>query len=111
LGAVVHRPAGKEAAADESRILAAAPVSAPAAKPAKPVSALPRHPYHDDERRRTGGGAIMTAESLWAAAGLSNPVDHDDALALIFALDRAREIYLIEHGSIETGAEAALRLP
>jgi inorganic triphosphatase YgiF len=52
----------------------------------------------------------MTAESLWAAAGLGSTVDHDDALAPIFALDRTREIYLIEHGQIETGAEAALRL-
>lgn len=51
----------------------------------------------------------MTAEALWAAAGLANTADHDDAP--IFALDRAREIYLIEHGPIETGAEAALLLP
>ena len=53
----------------------------------------------------------MTAEALWAAAGLTSTADHDDALAPIFALDRARELYLIEHGLIETGAEAALRLP
>ena len=57
----------------------------------------------------------MSAESLWAAAGLASATDHatdpDDAVAPIFALDRAREIYLIEHGQIETGAEAALRLP
>jgi len=52
----------------------------------------------------------MSAEALWAAAGLASTVDHDDTLAPIFALDRAREIYLIEHGQIETGAEAALRL-
>jgi len=50
----------------------------------------------------------MTAEMLWAASGLA--ADQDDALAPIFALDRAREIYLIEHGQIETGVEAALRL-
>ena len=53
----------------------------------------------------------MTAEALWAAAGLANAAENDDSLAPIFALDRAREIYLIEHGLIETGAEAALRLP
>jgi len=52
----------------------------------------------------------MTAEMLWAAAGLARAVDQDDSLAPIFALDRARELYLIEHGKIETGAEAALRL-
>ena len=53
----------------------------------------------------------MTAEALWAAAGLASMADHDDSLVPIFALDRAREIYLIEHGPIETGAEAALHLP
>jgi len=47
---------------------------------------------------------------LWAAAGLVHTVDQDDSLAPIFALDRARELYLIEHGKIESGAEAALRL-
>jgi inorganic triphosphatase YgiF len=52
----------------------------------------------------------MTAEMLWAAAGLAGTADHDDSLAPIFALDRAREIYLIEHGPIETGVETALRL-
>jgi len=53
----------------------------------------------------------MTAEMLWAAAGLARAVDQDDSLAPIFALDRTREICLIEHGQIETGVEAALRLP
>ena len=53
----------------------------------------------------------MSAELSWAAAGLAGAADHDDSLAPIFALDRTREIYLIEHGQIETGAEAALRLP
>jgi hypothetical protein len=106
---MVHRPAGK-AAADGSRILAAVSVPAPPAKPAKPLSALSRYSHHDDERRRASGEAIMSAEALWAAAGLASTVDHDDTLAPIFALDRAREIYLIEHGQIETGAEAALRL-
>ncbi|HXR87474.1 MAG TPA: hypothetical protein VN728_10900 [Stellaceae bacterium] len=52
----------------------------------------------------------MTAEMLWAAPGLASAADHDDALAPIFALDHAREIYLIEHGPIETGVETALRL-
>lgn len=52
----------------------------------------------------------MTADALWAAAGLASLADQDDMLAPIFALDRAREIYLIEHGTIETGVEAALRL-
>ena len=52
----------------------------------------------------------MTAEALWAAPGLTSTSDHDDGLAPIFALDRTREICLIEHGKIETGAEAALRL-
>jgi len=52
----------------------------------------------------------MTAEMLWAAAGLARTADHDDLLAPIFALDRARELYLIEHGQIEIGAEAVLRL-
>jgi len=52
----------------------------------------------------------MTAEVRWAAAGLSRAADHDESLAPIFALDRTREICLIEHGPIETGAEAALRL-
>ena len=52
----------------------------------------------------------MTADMLWAAAGLARTVDQDDSLAPIFALDRTRELYLIEHGSIETGAEAMLRL-
>ena len=52
----------------------------------------------------------MTAEILWAAAGLANTVDQDDSLAPIFTLDRARELYLVEHGQIEIGAEAALRL-
>ena len=53
----------------------------------------------------------MTAEMLWAAAGLAaSAADHDDSLAPIFALDHAREIYLIEHGPIETGVETALRL-
>jgi hypothetical protein len=111
VGAVVDRPAGKEAAADDSRIVAAAPVPAPSSKPAKPLSALSRYPHHEHERRRATGAAIMSAESLWAAAGLASAPDHDDAVAPIFALDRAREIYLIEHGQIETGAEAALRLP
>jgi hypothetical protein len=115
VGAVVDRPAGKEAAANGSRILAAAPVSAPSAKQAKPLSALSRNPHHEHERRSSTGAAIMSAESLWAAAGLASATDHatdhDDAVAPIFALDRAREIYLIEHGQIETGAEAALRLP
>ena len=50
----------------------------------------------------------MTAEAQWAAAGLAATADHDDG---VFALDRTRELYLIEHGPIETGAEAALRLP
>jgi hypothetical protein len=40
--------------------------------------------------------------------GLATTADHDDG---VFALDRARELYLIEHGPIETGAEAALHLP
>lgn len=53
----------------------------------------------------------MTADALWAAAGLASVVDHEDALVSIFALDRRREICLIEHGQIEIGAEAALRLP
>ena len=53
----------------------------------------------------------MTVEALWAAAGLAGTVDHEDALAPIFALDRAREICMIEHGQIEIGVEAALRLP
>jgi hypothetical protein len=53
----------------------------------------------------------MTADTLWAASGLASTADHDDGLAPIFALDRSRELYLIEHGPIETGAEAALRLP
>jgi hypothetical protein len=52
----------------------------------------------------------MTADMLWAAAGLAGSVDQDDLLAPIFALDRTRELYLIEHGQIETGAEAVLRL-
>lgn len=52
----------------------------------------------------------MTADMLWAAAGLAGTADQDDSLAPIFALDRARELYLIEHGPIETGAEAMLRL-
>ena len=50
----------------------------------------------------------MTAEMLWAAAGLASFADQDDSLAPIFALDRTRELYLIEHGQIEIGAEAAL---
>ena len=53
----------------------------------------------------------MTADMLWAAAGLATIADHDDSLAPIFALDPSREIYLIEHGPIESGIEAALRLP
>lgn len=53
----------------------------------------------------------MTVDMLWAAAGLATIADHDDSLAPIFALDRSREIYLIEHGSIESGVEAALHLP
>ena len=52
----------------------------------------------------------MTADMLWAVAGLASSVDQDDSLAPIFALDRARELYLIEHDQIETGAEAVLRL-
>lgn len=53
----------------------------------------------------------MTAEAIWAAPGLASATDPEDVLAPIFALDRRREICLIEHGPIETGAEAALRLP
>jgi hypothetical protein len=53
----------------------------------------------------------MSAESLWAAAGLAGAADHDDALAPIFALGGAREIYLIEHEQTDTGTDAALRLP
>jgi hypothetical protein len=52
----------------------------------------------------------MTAEALWAAAGLARTGDHDDALEPIFTVGRSREIYLIEHG-IETGADAELHLP
>lgn len=52
----------------------------------------------------------MTAEMLWAAPGLASAADQDDSLAPIFALDHARELSLIEHGQIETGAEAGLRL-
>jgi hypothetical protein len=52
----------------------------------------------------------MTADMSWAAAGLARSVDQDDSLAPIFALDRTRELYLIEHGSIETEAETMLRL-
>ncbi|HWE73196.1 MAG TPA: hypothetical protein VG328_08560 [Stellaceae bacterium] len=52
----------------------------------------------------------MTAEALWAAAGLARIGDHDDTLEPIFTVGGAREIYLIEHG-METGAEAELRLP
>jgi hypothetical protein len=52
----------------------------------------------------------MTADMLWAAAGLASTVDQDDSLAPIFALDGLRELSLIEHGKIEIGVEAALRL-
>jgi hypothetical protein len=52
----------------------------------------------------------VTAESLWAAAGLARIGDHDDTLEPIFVVSGSREIYLIEHG-IEIGAEAELRLP
>ena len=52
----------------------------------------------------------MTAETLWAAAGLARTGDHDDVLEPIFTIVRSREIYLIEYGMIETGAEAELRL-
>jgi hypothetical protein len=52
----------------------------------------------------------MTAEMLWAARGLASTADQDEALASIFALDHAREIYLIEDGPIETGVETALCL-
>jgi hypothetical protein len=108
---MVDRPAGEAPAAHESRLLAAASVPAPPGKPAKPLSALPRNSHHDRQRCRAIVGAIMTADMLWAAAGLARVADHDDSLAPIFALDRSREIYLIEHGSIESGVEAALRLP
>jgi hypothetical protein len=108
---VVDRPAGEAPPPHDSRILAAASVFAPPAKPAKPLSALPGVSHHDRQRCRSAGEPIMTAEVLSAAPGLGSTADHDDALAPIFALDRAREIYLIEHGQIETGVEAALRLP
>jgi hypothetical protein len=52
----------------------------------------------------------MTAEALWAAAGLGRIGDPDDTLEPIFTVGGSREIYLIEHG-IDTGAEADLRLP
>ena len=52
----------------------------------------------------------MTAEALWAAAGLARIGDHDDTLEPIFSVGGSREIYLIEHG-IEPQAEADLRLP
>ena len=52
----------------------------------------------------------MTADMLWASAGLAGAIDQDDSLAPIFALDRGRELALIEHGKIESGVEAALRL-
>jgi hypothetical protein len=108
---MVDRPAGEAPPACDSRILAAASVPAPPAEPAKPLSALPRDPHHDRPRRRAVVEPIMTADMLWAAAGLATTADHDDSLAPIFALDRSREIYLIEHGPIESGIEAALRLP
>ena len=53
----------------------------------------------------------MTAEALWPAAGLAWIDDHDDAVAPIFTGGPAREIYLVEHGTIETGVEAELQLP
>jgi hypothetical protein len=52
----------------------------------------------------------MTAEALWAAAGLARIGDHDDTFEPIFTVGGSREIYLIEHG-IDTGAEADFRLP
>lgn len=52
----------------------------------------------------------MSADALWAAAGLARIGDHDDTLEPIFTVGRSREIYLIEHGMIEIGAEAELRL-
>jgi hypothetical protein len=91
--------------------VAAALVSAPPAKPAKSLSALPRDPHHDDQRGRAAVGVIVTAETLWAAAGLARIGDHDDLLEPIFTVGGSREIYLIEHGIIETGAETELRLP
>ncbi len=45
----------------------------------------------------------MTAEALWAAAGLVSTAAPDDAQAPIFAISRSREPLLIE-----TGAEAEL---
>jgi hypothetical protein len=110
LGTVVDRAAGEAPPARDSRILAASSFPAPQAKPAKPLPALPRDSHHDQQRNRRLGEPIMTAEMLWAAPGLASAADHDDALAPIFALDHAREIYLIEHGPIETGVETALRL-
>jgi hypothetical protein len=108
---VVDCPAGEKAPSRESRLVATAPVFASSAKPAKPLSALSRDPHHDDQRGRAAGGAVMTAEALWAAAGLARIGDHDDTLEPIFTVGRSREIYLIEHGMIETGAEVVLRLP
>jgi hypothetical protein len=107
---VVHRPAGKSPSAYRARILDPSPFPAPKPKPAKPLSALPRISHHDRQQRRSGFAPVMTAEMLWAAAGLASSVDQDDSLAPIFALDRTRQLYLIEHGQIETGAEAVLRL-
>jgi hypothetical protein len=80
------------AAAAYARIVAAAAVFEAAAKS---LSALPRHSHHGDQRNRRSA-IVMTAEAIWAAAGLIAAVDSLDSSELIFALGRSREPLLVE---------------
>lgn len=100
---MVGRSAGAAAAARSApRILAEAPFPGAAAES---LSALSRHSRHGQRQDRADGVAVMTAEALWAAAGL----DQLDAGEPIFALSRSQEFLLIEAGLIDDGGD--LRLP